>query len=118
MSEKKFQTVESQLNWDAPMFRLYQKAKRNGKWDPDDIDFSQDKVDFENMSEDEKITALSLVSSFAAGEEAVTVDILPLVSAIAHHGRLEDTMFLKNLMFDEATHTDVHSGWHNAEGLG
>src|SRR5690625_6396742 len=115
MSEKKFQTVESQLNWDAPMFRLYQKAKRNGKWDPDDIDFSQDKLDFENMSEDEKITALPLVSSFAAGEEAVTVDILPMVSAIAHQGRLEDTMFLTTFMFDEAKHTEMFSRWQNAD---
>ncbi|HLS61123.1 MAG TPA: R2-like ligand-binding oxidase [Virgibacillus sp.] len=118
MSEKKFQTVESQLNWDAPMFRLYQKAKRNGKWDPDDIDFSQDKLDFENMSEDEKITALPLVSSFAAGEEAVTVDILPMVSAIAHQGRLEDTMFLTTFMFDEAKHTEMFSRWQNAVGIG
>lgn len=118
MTEKKFQTVESQLNWDAPMFRLYQKAKKNGKWDPDEIDFSQDKIDFDNMREDEKITALPLVASFAAGEEAVTVDILPMVSAIAHQGRLEDTMFLTTFMFDEAKHTEMFSRWQNIVGIG
>ncbi|MEN1967413.1 R2-like ligand-binding oxidase [Lentibacillus sp. N15] len=112
-----FQTVEGELKWNDPMFQLYEKAKKNGKWDPADIDFSQDKIDFECMTEDEKITATPLVAAFSAGEEAVTVDILPMVQAMARQGRLEDTMFLTTFMFDEAKHTEMFSRWQNYVGI-
>ncbi|HLS09152.1 R2-like ligand-binding oxidase [Lentibacillus sp.] len=118
MAHETFQTVEGQLNWNAPMFKLYEKAKKNGKWDPADIDFSQDQIDFQRMTEDERVTSLPLVASFSAGEEAVTVDILPMVHAMANQGRLEDTMFLTTFMFDEAKHTEMFSRWQKAIGVG
>lgn len=117
MAHERFQTVEGELNWDDPMFKLYEKAKKNGKWDPAEIDFSQDKIDFDNMTEDEKITATPLVAAFSAGEEAVTVDILPMVQAMARQGRLEDTMFLTTFMFDEAKHTEMFSRWQHQVGI-
>lgn len=118
MKHDRFQTVESVLNWNAPMFRLYEKAKKNGKWDPKDIDFTQDKIDYDNMTSDEKITIAPLVGSFSAGEEAVTLDILPMVHAMARQGRLEDTMYLTTFMFDEAKHTEMFSRWQEEMGIG
>ncbi|QHS22699.1 R2-like ligand-binding oxidase [Virgibacillus sp. MSP4-1] len=118
MAHESFQTVDGELNWNSPMYRLYEKAKKNGKWNPADIDFSQDKVDFESMTEDEKITSMPLVASFSAGEEAVTLDILPMVYAMARQGRLEDTMFLTTFMFDEAKHTEMFSRWQSYIGVG
>jgi ribonucleoside-diphosphate reductase beta chain len=49
MVHESFQTVDSQLNWESPMYKLWEKAKKNGKWDPAEIDFTQDKIDYENM---------------------------------------------------------------------
>lgn len=118
MVHESFQTVKGQINWDAPMYRLYEKAKRNGKWNPADIDFSQDREDFNRMRNDEKIATLPLVSSFSAGEEAVTLDILPMIYAMARLGRLEDTMFLTTFLHDEAKHTEMFSRWQNAVGVG
>jgi ribonucleoside-diphosphate reductase beta chain len=43
---------------------------------------------------------------FQAGEEAVTLDLLPLMLAIAQEGRLEEEMFLTTFLFEEAKHTD------------
>ncbi|MBT2218116.1 R2-like ligand-binding oxidase [Virgibacillus dakarensis] len=117
MAHESFQTVEGELKWDAPMFKLYEKAKKNGKWDPAEIDFTQDKIDFASMTEDETITATPLVAAFSAGEEAVTVDILPMVHAMARQGRLEDTMFLTTFMFDEAKHTEMFSRWQHHVGI-
>jgi ribonucleoside-diphosphate reductase beta chain len=117
MAHESFQTVEGELNWNAPLFRLYEKAKKNGKWDPKDIDFSQDKIDYNNMTEYEKITIAPLIASFAGGEEAVTLDILPMVQAMARQGRLEDTMFLTTFMFDEAKHTELFSRWQREIGM-
>lgn len=118
MAHEGFQTVEGQLNWNAPMYKLYEKAKKNGKWDPSEIDFSQDKMDYGNMTEDERITIMPLVSYFSAGEEAVTLDILPMVQAMAKQGRLEDTMFLTTFMMDEAKHTEMFSLWQREIGVG
>lgn len=117
MAHESFQTVDGQLNWDAPMYKLWEKAKKNGKWDPADIDFTQDKIDYANMTPDEQITILPLVASFAGGEEAVTLDILPMVHLMARQGRLEDTMFLTTFMFDEAKHTELFSRWQREVGI-
>lgn len=112
-----FQTVDGELNWTSPMYKLYEKAKRNGKWDPADIDFTQDKKDYEQMSNDERLVILPLIASFAGGEEAVTIDILPMVHLMARQGRLEDTMFLTTFMFDEAKHTELFARWKREIGI-
>lgn len=118
MIHETFQTVEGQLNWKAPMYKLYEKAKKNGKWDPTELDFTKDKMDFDNMTEDEKVTVVPLVSYFSAGEEAVTLDILPMAQAMAKQGRLEDTIYLTTFMFDEAKHTELFSRWQHVVGIG
>jgi ribonucleoside-diphosphate reductase beta chain len=43
---------------------------------------------------------------FVAGEEAVTLDLLPFIQAIAQEGRIEEEMFLTTFLFEEAKHTD------------
>ena len=43
---------------------------------------------------------------FVAGEEAVTLDLLPLIQIIAKEGRVEEEMFLTTFLFEEAKHTD------------
>lgn len=99
-------TSASGLRRDTLPFRLYEKAKRLGVWNPRDIDFSQDKRDWANMTEEQRFGILRLISQFQAGEEAVTVDLLPLIMVIASEGRLEEEMFLTTFLFEEAKHTD------------
>jgi ribonucleoside-diphosphate reductase beta chain len=50
---------------------------------------------------------------FMAGEEAVTLDLLPLMLAIANEGRLEEGMFLTTFLFEEAKHTDFFNRFIN-----
>lgn len=114
---EQFQTVVGQINWNAPMYKLYEKAKKN-PWNPADIDFTQDVEDFKNMTPDEKMTVMPLVAAFSAGEEAVTLDILPMIHAMARQGRLEDTMFLTTFLQDEAKHTEMFARWQEAVGIG
>ncbi|HZU61860.1 MAG TPA: R2-like ligand-binding oxidase [Solirubrobacteraceae bacterium] len=91
--------------------RLYEKAKRLGVWNPADIDFSQDRADWEAMDSERRKAILRLTARFLGGEEAVTLDLLPLVLAIARQGRLEEEMFLTTFLFEEAKHTDFFSRW-------
>src|SRR5579884_3753989 len=91
--------------------RLYEKAKRLGVWNPADIDLTQDRADWDEMDTERRKAILRLTARFLGGEEAVTLDLLPLVLAIARQGRLEEEMFLTTFLFEEAKHTDFFSRW-------
>lgn len=117
MGERKILTTSTRgLLEDSFPYRLYQKAKRMGTWNPADIDFSQDQKDWQSLNADQKDTILRLISQFQAGEEAVTLDLLPLIMAIAKEGRLEEEMFLTTFLFEEAKHTEFFRLVLNAIG--
>jgi ribonucleoside-diphosphate reductase beta chain len=106
MSHTFFTTTTRGLDRDSPPMRLYEKAKSLGIWNPTEIDFSKDKADWAALTSDEKDLIWRLLSMFVAGEEAVTLDLLPLIEVIAREGRLEEEMFLTTFLFEEAKHTD------------
>lgn len=106
MTHISFATTTRGLDRSLPPMRLYEKAKRLGIWNPSDIDFSKDRADWSTLKDDEKDLILRLLAMFVAGEEAVTLDLLPLIRVIAQEGRLEEEMFLTTFLFEEAKHTD------------
>ncbi|WP_333619462.1 R2-like ligand-binding oxidase [Dietzia sp.] len=104
------------LNWDVFSLRLF--AKGNAKhWDPASIDFSRDREDWQSLTEDELLSATTLVAEFAAGEEAVTEDIQPFMSAMSAEGRFGDEMYLSQFCFEEAKHAQGFRLWMDAVGL-
>ena len=100
-----FQTTSRGLDPTSFPLRLYEKAKRLGGWDPSALDFSRDRSDWAGLGELEQTVVLQLTSLFQAGEEAVTVDLLPLVLVVASEGRLEEELFLTTFLFEEGKHT-------------
>lgn len=106
MARTSFITTGRGLRRGSLPMRLFEKAKRIGVWNPSEIDFHQDIVDWAAFSNDERQVLLHLTSMFQAGEEAVTTDLLPLIQVIAAEGRLEEEMFLTTFLFEEAKHTD------------
>ncbi|GAX89239.1 R2-like ligand-binding oxidase [Effusibacillus lacus] len=94
------------LRTDSLPYRLYEKAKRFGVWNPKDIDFSEDKVHWQQLTDEQREDTLRLIAQFQAGEEAVTLDLLPLIMVIAKEGRIEEEMFLTTFLFEEAKHTE------------
>lgn len=94
------------LRHDILPMRLYHKAKRLGSWDPRSIDFSQDIQDWQSFSDEEREAIISLTALFQAGEEGVTLDLLPLIMAVAREHRLEEEMFLTTFLWEEAKHTE------------
>jgi ribonucleoside-diphosphate reductase beta chain len=104
------------LNWDSLPLKLF--AGGNAKfWNPADIDFSRDRADWERLSDDEHDFATRLCAQFIAGEEAVTEDIQPFMSAMREEGRLGDEMYLTQFAFEEAKHTQVFRLWLDAVGM-
>jgi ribonucleoside-diphosphate reductase beta chain len=106
MPHENFVTITRGLQRATPPMRLFEKAKRLGVWNPSDLDLSQDQRDWQAFSDQERTVLLHLTSMFQAGEEAVTLDLLPLIQVIAQEGRLEEEMFLTTFLFEEAKHVD------------
>lgn len=106
MSHQSFPTTTLGLQRSSPPMRLFEKAKRFGIWNPSDLDFSQDRQDWLSFDDQQRDMILRLVSMFQSGEEAVTLDLLPLIQVIAGEGRFEEEMFLSTFLFEEAKHTD------------
>ncbi|WKZ40273.1 MAG: R2-like ligand-binding oxidase [Anaerolineales bacterium] len=106
MPHTAFATTTRGLDRDLPPMRLYEKAKKLGIWNPSDIDLSKDRQDWAKFTTEEKDLCLLLLSMFVAGEEAVTLDLLPLIQAIAQEERIEEEMYLTTFLFEEAKHTD------------
>src|SRR5258708_3750656 len=94
------------LRHDTLPMRLYHKAKKLGIWDPREIDLTQDRQDWLKLPDEYKERLRGLIVSFQAGEEAVTLDLLPLIMTIAREGRLEEEMFLTTFLWEEAKHTE------------
>lgn len=78
MTERKMLTTSKRgLLEDSFPFRLYQKAKKLGTWNPSDIDFSQDASDWKTLNHEQKEDILRLISQFQAGEEVSNTRFTP-----------------------------------------
>ncbi len=104
------------LDYESVPWKLWEKSKKLF-WDPADIDFSQDAVDWQEMSEEERTLVALSARGFMVGEEAVTLDIVPLLRCMSDLGRLEDTMYLAMFAMEEAKHTEMFRRWFDAVGL-
>jgi len=106
LMHQSFATTTRGLDRNLPPMRLYEKAKRLGIWNPSEIDLTKDKTDWSTLKDGEKDLILRMLAMFVAGEEAVTLDLLPLIHVIAKEGLVEEEMFLTTFLFEEAKHTD------------
>ena len=97
--------------------RLFQKAKRLGTWDPQGLDFSRERSDWEGFDAAEKDFLLRTVALFQAGEEGVTSDLLPLIMAVAEEGRIEEEIFLTSFLWEEAKHVEFFRRWLDEIGV-
>lgn len=106
-TQRTFQTTsERGLDRELLPMRLFAKAKRHGIWNPDELDFRVDREDYSGLSELERDVLLRLTSLFQAGEESVTLDLLPLIRVIAREGHLEEEIYLTSFLWEEAKHVD------------
>jgi ribonucleoside-diphosphate reductase beta chain len=104
------------INYDSVPWKLWEKSKKLF-WDPADLDFSQDVRDWQQMGEVSRTAVAMAARGFMVGEEAVTLDIVPLLRCMSDLGRLEDTMYLSMFAMEEAKHTDMFRRWFDAVGL-
>lgn len=87
--------------------QLWEKSKRLGTWDPAATDLQRDRSDWEGLEAGEQDLLLRLTSLFQAGEEAVTLDLVPLIRVLAGEGRVEEEIYLTAFLWEEAKHVDA-----------
>jgi ribonucleoside-diphosphate reductase beta chain len=104
------------LDYESVPWKLWEKSKKLF-WNPADLDFSQDAIDWQGMSDEERTLVGLSARGFMVGEEAVTLDIVPLLRCMSDLGRLEDTMYLAMFAMEEAKHTDMFRRWFDAVGF-
>jgi ribonucleoside-diphosphate reductase beta chain len=104
------------LDYESVPWKLWEKSKKLF-WDPADLDFSQDAIDWREMPDEERTLVAMSARGFMVGEEAVTLDIIPLLRCMSDLGRLEDTMYLSMFAMEEAKHLDMFRRWFDAVGL-
>jgi ribonucleoside-diphosphate reductase beta chain len=104
------------LDYESVPWKLWEKSKKLF-WDPADIDFSQDTIDWQGMTDEERTQVAMAARGFMVGEEAVTLDIVPLLRCMSDLGRLEDTMYLAMFTMEEAKHTEMFRRWFDAVGM-
>jgi ribonucleoside-diphosphate reductase beta chain len=104
------------INYESIPWKLWEKSKKLF-WDPADLDFSQDAIDWQEMPGTARTLVALSARGFMVGEEAVTLDIVPLLRCMSDLGRLEDTMYLSMFAMEEAKHTDMFRRWFDAVGL-
>jgi ribonucleoside-diphosphate reductase beta chain len=102
-----FLTAKRGLNHDSFAMRLWRKAKKFGIWNPADIDFGEDARQWLTLTDLEREVLMHLAALFQAGEESVTLDLLPLIQVIAKEGRLEEEMYLTSFLWEEAKHIET-----------
>ena len=107
MSELTYISTEQGLDYEHPAWKLFEKSKKLGVWNPSDIDLEQDRQDWLQLTEDEKDVLLRLTSLFTAGEESVVQELMPLMWVISEERRLEEEMFLSAFLFEEAKHVET-----------
>ncbi len=104
------------LDYESVPWKLWEKSKKLF-WDPADLDFAQDAIDWREMPDEERTLVAMSARGFMVGEEAVTLDIIPLLRCMSDLGRLEDTMYLSMFAMEEAKHTDMFRRWFDAVDL-
>jgi ribonucleoside-diphosphate reductase beta chain len=111
----RYGTTSGSFRTDILPWRLFQKGKQLA-WDPAAIDFTQDAKDWQSQDERLRRGVARLATTFMVGEEAVTLDIVPLIRAVTESGRTEETMFLTTFLGDEAKHAEMFRTWFDAVG--
>jgi ribonucleotide reductase beta subunit family protein with ferritin-like domain/putative sterol carrier protein len=104
-----FVTTGKGIDFNSFPMQLFQKAKKFGIWNPSDISFSKDYEQWKALGKDEQTLLIHLSSLFMAGEEAVTLDLIPLIQAISKEGRIEEEIYLTSFLWEEAKHTEFFS---------
>ncbi len=99
------------LNFDSFPMRAFRKS-RELAWEPLEIDFSQERQDWDRLTPVEQDMLLRQVDGFYIGERAVTHDLAALQQCLREQrGRMEEEMYLTAQLYEESQHIEFFQMW-------
>jgi ribonucleoside-diphosphate reductase beta chain len=93
--------------------QLYELWERQ-QWRTQDLDFTQDRIDWENFPDDEKFQRMYGLSSFFIGEQKVAEELGPMMRAAPTE---EMRIFLCTQIADEARHVAFFNRFYEEVGV-
>lgn len=99
------------LDFESFPLRAFRKS-RELNWDPLEIDYSRERQDWEQLTDDEREMLLRQVDGFYIGERAVTHDLAALQQCLRRQrGRMEEEMYLTAQLYEESRHVEFFQIW-------
>ncbi|MBI1784449.1 R2-like ligand-binding oxidase [Candidatus Sumerlaeota bacterium] len=99
------------IQMDAFPMRLFRQS-RELAWDPLEIDYTQDKKDWDRLNSEQQDFLVRMVLGFLIGERGVTHDLAPLQQALRRERhRMEEEMFLTMQLMEESKHVEFFQLW-------
>src|SRR5436305_13870695 len=101
-------------------YRQLNELWERQQWATKDLDFSQDRRDWEGFDADERFQRMTGLSAFFIGEQRVTAELGPIMRAVPDE---DMRIFLSTQIADEARHVAFFDrfyrevGVYEAEGL-
>lgn len=105
--------ASSTIRWDSFAAKLYTKGKLMS-WDPETIDFSQDKRDWAALTPIQQQMMVQMLAIFEEGEDAVAANLAPMLLHRARDKRREDELYLTQFLYDEAKHVEAFDRFRSA----
>jgi ribonucleoside-diphosphate reductase beta chain len=96
---------------EGEIYRKYEKAMRKF-WTVEDLDFTQDALDWQRISPEQRKGLLGVTVRFLAGEQAVTDELVPMLAAAHALNRFDWIMYLSTFLMEEAKHAEFFMRWH------
>lgn len=94
-------------------WRLYKTAMdRNSIWYPREIDYTQDREEWEELSDEQKVKLLKITTKFFAGEQTVAEEIAPFINAAQELGRFDWVAHLSMFLMEEVKHAEFFAEWY------
>jgi ribonucleoside-diphosphate reductase beta chain len=108
--------VESRLRLthamrEGAVYRKYEKATRK-VWDPKALDYAPDAADWERLDGPQHEGILTITVRFEGGEQEVTDELVPMLTAAHALGRFDWVMYLSTFVVEEARHSEFFALWH------
>lgn len=89
--------------------RLYEDAKHAGQWNPSQVDFSQDRADWESLEGKQRLPILALTVLAGTFLRAQMSHNAVMSVAISKHGSFEDNLCFSSIMAETARYAEVYT---------
>ncbi len=89
--------------------RVYEEAKEAGNWNPSQLDFSADRIDWEQLDGEMRPPVLALAVMCCHGQQLQLHNINKIMMALEHRSTLDESLCLSSLVFDSARNLEFYA---------